>query len=287
VLVRPPLLALAASAVAGGALASPGTAAAASYAGGGLTPAAPLVSARVADSGAVEVAGQAIARCARGAAVDEHLVVRGTLRPGGAFVGTATRNYRVSVREWRLVKVTATGLFAGPRAVGNLRVVVRVRRGRGTPTVTCDSATQRWEARVVPVPAGTPSAPVAGAYYGATTQGGRYLPFPLVLRVAPGATRIDAALYRLRRRCQGATSDDFANNSPGAPIRPDGTFNVVQRYSQRFPDSVEHFTFTFAGRFTTAGAAGAVRGTSVLRDVRDRRIVGRCDTGPVFWTAAR
>jgi hypothetical protein len=159
-----------------------------------------------------------------------------------------------------------------------------VRRGKQRPLV-CDSHDQRWVARAVPVAVGAPAGPAPGAYYGATMQPGRYLPYPLALRVSPG--RVDAAIYRLRRRCRGAVSDEIANNSPATPIRPDGSFSIIQRYSQPFTDSVEYFTFQLSGRFFAAGAAGTLRSTSTLRDLKTHRVIGHCDSGALIWTASR
>jgi hypothetical protein len=260
-------------------------AAGASFAGGALTSAAPLVSVRVADVGSgVEVAGEAIVRCAGGSAVDERLVVRTHLTPAGTFAGTATRSYRVSSKETRSVRVTVAGKIVGSRVDGTLRIAANVRRTKERP-LACDSRDQRWAARGVPVAVGAPGGPVPGTYYGATTQRGRYLPYPVALRVSPG--RVDAAIYRLRRRCRGAVSDEIANNSPATPIRPDGSFSLVQRYSQPFTDAVEYFTFRLSGRFFAAGARGTVRSTSVLRDLKTGKVIGRCDSGSLVWTAAR
>jgi hypothetical protein len=285
--ITPRRLAVCAALITGLLEPAPALAAAGSYGGGALTRAAPLVSVRVADTGpSIQVAGEAIATCAGGTSVDERLIVR-TSVSGGVFTGVATRTYRVSSVETRLVRMAASGAVADGIAHGALRLAVLVRR-RGRPPVSCDSHNQSWEARAVPVAVGTPGRPAPGAgYYGATTQPGRYLPYPVALKVSASGTQVDFAIYRLRRRCHGAVSDEVANNSPPAAIRPDGSFSVTQRYSQRFTDSIEEFTFVFAGRFGAGGAGGSLRGSSVLRDLRTHKVIGRCDSGPLAWTAAR
>jgi hypothetical protein len=43
----------------------------------------------------------------------------------------------------------------------------------------------------------------------------------------------------------------------------------------------------FTGRFAAGGASGLLRGSSILRDLRTRKVIGRCDSGRLGWTAAR
>jgi hypothetical protein len=254
------------------------------YAGGFLTAAAPLVAMRVA-SGRVVLEGQAIARCAGRSPVEDYVVLRTLVDPNGSFRGHGVRTYRVSATESRSVSLTASGVLVDPgRAAGSLRLRILVRR-RGRPLVRCSSDTQHWEARSASGPASGPPAPLAGvSYYGAIAQRG-LLPFPLALHVSQNGARVDAAVYRLYRRCRGVSSRDIANDAPPAAIRPDGSFATVQRYSQRFVDAIESFTFRFAGRFSTMGVGGTLRATSILRGLRTRRVMGRCDSGTVTWTA--
>ena len=98
---------------------------------------------------------------------------------------------------------------------------------------------------------------------------------------------MDAIIFRIGRRCLGAASDQLPNNMPGATIRPGGGFYAVQRYRQRFTDSIEQFQFQVFGTFTTRGATGTLRATSILRDPRTGRVVGRCSSGSVAWAAVR
>jgi hypothetical protein len=261
----------------------------AAYAGGGLTSSAPLVGLRVDATGRrIAFDGGAIVRCARGPAVDERLVLRTALAPSGGFTGTTRRTRRVSRIETRFIRLSATGRTGDRRqASGTLRLLVTVRR-RGRAAVSCNSGTVRWQARSVtglpPAGAGRPS---AGALFGATRHRAGAAPFPFAMRVTRDRRRVDAIMFRIGRRCQGAASDQLPNNMPGATIRPDGSFYAVQRYSQRFTDSIEYFQFQVFGTFTTRGATGTLRATSILRDPRTRRVVGRCSSGLVAWAAVR
>lgn len=259
------------------------------YGGGALTPAAPLIGLRIAASGArVAFEGEVIARCAGRPPVDERLTVLAAgLTAEGSFHGYATRTYRLSPRETRTVRLAVTGqVVDARRASGMLRLLAYVHRV-GRPTVRCDSREQHWEGRSVPGVTPGPPAPLAGAsYYGGTTQRGREIPFPFALRVASDGRNVDTSVFRVHRRCTGVVSNDVPNDMPPAAIAPDGAFSVTQRYSQRFVDSTEFFTFTLAGRFVTEGASGTLRATSLLRDLRTRRVIGRCNSGLVRWAAA-
>ena len=266
---------------AAGRAAAPSTA---TYAGGFLTAAAPLVALRVA-SGRITLEGQAIARCAGRGPVEDHVVLRIPVGPDGSFRGHDLVTYRVSATESRTVSLTASGILVdSTRAAGSLRLGVLIRR-RGRPLLHCSSGAQHWEARSASGPSSGPPEPLAGvSYYGAIAQRG-LLPFPLALHVSPDRGRVDAAVYRIYRRCRGVSSRDIANDAPPTAIRSDGSFSTVQRYNQRFVDAIESFTFRFAGRFSTMRVGGTVRATSILRALRTHRVIGRCDSGTVTWAA--
>lgn len=257
------------------------------YAGGAFTRAAPLVGLRVAPTGKrVSFEGEAIARCAGGERVDERLTVFSALPASGEFRGRDQRTFRLTASESRVVTLSVNGKVADARrASGTFRMEVVVRR-RGRPPMPCDSRLQRWEARSAPrVPPGPP-APRAGAgYYGTTKQRARFVAYPFALRVSADARQVETAAFRVRRRCTGVLSGDVPSDMPAAPIGPDGTFSSVHRYSQRFPDALEEFSFTLAGRFTTAGVGGSLRARSTVRDPSTRRVIGRCDSGSVLWAA--
>lgn len=257
------------------------------YGGGALTPAAPLVALRALPTRTqVVVDAEAIARCTATMSVDERMRVRATLRGGRTFAAVGTRAYEVSRFETRSVRLLVRGrMIDATRAAGTLRVLVKVRRVRG-PQQSCDSGSQPWQARAVTgAPPQPGPAPSGAALYGSTFQGGRFVPFPLALRVSADATRVQSAIFRVFRRCRGASSDDVSNNMPPAPVVADGRFTVTQRYSERYSDAVEEFTFRFSGRFTAAGAEGTLRATSLVRSLRSRAITGRCDSGSVRWVA--
>jgi len=261
----------------------------AAYAGGALTSSAPLVGLRVDARGRrIAFDGGAIVRCARGPAVDERLIVRTAISASGSFRGFSHRSRRVSRVETRLIRLSVVGRTADrQRASGTLRLLVTVRR-RGRAAVSCSSGFVRWQARsVIGLPPASAARPSAGALFGATRQRAGAAPFPFALRVTRDRRRVDAIMFRIGRRCQGAASDQLPNNMPGATIRPGGGFYAVQRYRQRFTDSVEYFQFQVFGTFTTGGATGTLRATSTLRDPRSGRVVGRCSSGSVAWAAVR
>lgn len=259
----------------------------AAYGGGALTPAAPLVDLRVSPAPTrISFEGEAIARCARGAPVDERLTVGAPLAASGSFRGLATRTYRLSATETRTVRLIVAGrVIDAQRASGVMRIAVSIRRPRQA-AVRCDSQVQRWQSRAPGAIDPAPGPPLAGAgYYGRTLQRLHYLPFPFALRVSTDGTRVDTALFRVYRRCRGVASDEVPNDMPPAGIQPDGSFSVTQRYSQRFPDSIEYFTFVLSGRFSAGGVGGTLRATSFARDPRTRRVIGHCDSGSVAWRA--
>ena len=257
------------------------------YAGGAFTPAAPLVGLRVASTGRrVAFEAEAIARCAGAERVNERLTVFSPLAANNTFRARNHRTFRLTASESRTVILVAAGtLTDARRAAGTFRMVVVVRR-RGRAAVRCDSRVQRWEARWAPgVAPGSPAPRPGAGYYGTTSQRARFVAYPFLLRVSPSGTQVETAAFRVRRRCTGVLSGDVPNDMPATPIGADGSFSAVHRYSQRFPDAIEDFTFRLTGRFTTQGVGGSLRATSTVRHPRTRRVIGRCDSGTVSWRA--
>ena len=256
------------------------------YGGGGVTQAAALTATRVDSTGRrLTFEGQAIAACAGAPAVDEGLTARAAIGPGGGFRGGASRSYRVSRTETRTVRLSVGGvLSSSQRAGGTMRLTVLVRR-TGRPVVRCDTGLQRWQARSTAGVQLGAQPPRGATYFGATNQRGRPVPLPFVMSLSSDARSVESTLFRVRRRCTGARSDDLPNNTPGVPLGPDGSFSIVQRYSQRFPDSIEHYTFAVRGRVGSTGAQGTLRASSILRNPRTQQVIGRCDSGLLLWRA--
>jgi hypothetical protein len=131
--------------------------------------------------------------------------------------------------------------------------------------------------------AGAPAPPQpSGAYLGLTSQAAA-VPKPFVLRVDRRATRIGIAIFDYVRQCR-RSAFRLSNVTPGARIRPDGTFSLRERFPLRYRGGIrERFRIQIDGRFTAGGVGGSLRVTTVAR--RAGREIDRCNTGPLTFAA--
>ena len=228
-----------------------------------------LVAFRMADDGtgrvAVKVAagcGMAHARRAIGLAAD------------GTFAVGATDNRRLPGGVRRRSEITLTGQMVGPVASGTVRArLIFLRRGRVVER--CNSGTREWNARAAVAGSAPAAAQPETGYHGLTDQTGR--PFPFVLRVGPGARRVQAAAFVYHQKCRRGPFE-WENVTPGAEIRPDGSFTLRERFTYRWAEGRERFRVKVDGRFTDTGVNGTLSVSSILRSPGGRTL-DRCTTG--------
>jgi hypothetical protein len=270
-----------------GAIAWTDSAHAADY-GGGNTPASVrsahrslvLVGVRTAADGTAQVRVVVQARCGSG-----ETTRRLPLAPDGSFSLAAT--VRDRAREDRRVRRTArfsvAGRVAGAAGSGTASVRLTFRRG-GRVRARCSSGTRAWHVRAAGAePAGAAARP-NGAYYGLTSQAERRIR-PFTLRVDPRGRRVRVAIFEYRQRC-GSGPREWSNVTPGARIRPDGTFRLRERFVYRYRNANERFVVRMDGRFTPNGVSGAFSVSATARALRGGRVLGRCSTGPQSFAAA-
>ncbi len=136
-----------------------------------------------------------------------------------------------------------------------------------------------------------PGAPGAAApaqpgatYLGLTSQQGD-VPRPFLLAVVPSGARVKTTIFQYKLVC-GKLSYESNDVSPGARIRPDGTFRSRDRFAFRSPRVVERARVAVDGSFSAGHASGTVRVRSVVRNRRTGRLIDRCDTGPLTFAAS-
>jgi hypothetical protein len=268
--------------VAAAALAWPAAADATDY-GGGTAPDSvaranrqlTLVAMRTFDDGSARVGVKVAAGCGLGSA-------RRAVQPAadGTFSFTASVRRRVpgspGVRQTS--RISLAGRLAGASATGTVTARLTFRRG-GRVVDRCNSGARTWQARAAAAePAAGPPVP-NGAYHGLTGQRSR--PYPLVLRVNANATRVATAVFEYRQRCRRGPFE-WENITPGALLRPDGTFSLRERFTFRWEEGRERYRVKVDGRFTPSGVNGTLSVSSVLRS-SSGRVIDRCRTGRVAF----
>jgi hypothetical protein len=180
---------------------------------------------------------------------------------------------------------TVSGRFEGNTAVGEVYGRLRIRRPNGR-VVKCTTGNPKpWQLRQ-PVPVTGPGPPQGTTtYLGLTSEQGSE-PRPFLLRVGRNTGRVAFAVFDYTRRC-GRDAYLLNNITPGGPIRPDGTFSLRERFTLRYtrPRQAERFLVAVDGQFAAGAVTGTVRVTTVVRRRGSRRVVDRCDTGPLTFSA--
>ena len=205
-----------------------------------------------------------------------------TLAPDGSFRFSRIRTARQFGHRLRAV-VTVRGRFDGAAASGTVRGRLRNQHPNGVVRHCSTRGARGWQLRMAAAPgAPTPAQPGA-TYHGLTSQQGN-VPRPFLLAVERSAARVKATIFEYKVGC-AKLSYESNDVSPGARIRPDGTFVVRESFAFRSPRLVERVRVRVAGGFSAGQASGTVRVHSVVRARRSGRVVDRCDTGQLTFNA--
>jgi hypothetical protein len=267
-------------------LVAPGVAGAAvtpgDYGGGALRPDKPgrltrgegWTWARVGTDGRARIGGAFHATCGP-ARFDAEV----TLAPDGSFRFTRERRFTTVGLRIRAV-VTVRGRFDGTGASGTLVGHLRSRGADGR--VRRCSTRGPWQLRM-PAVAATPAPAQPGAVYrGLTSQQGD-VPRPYLLGVTRRG-RVETTVFEYKMVC-GKLAYATNDVSPGARIRPDGTFRVRERFTLGSRRIAERVRVRIDGGFRAGGVAGTVRVRSVVRNRRTGRLIDRCDSGSLTFAA--
>jgi hypothetical protein len=220
----------------------------------------------------------AVRACSRGRSTEGESAGTVTVAPDGTFSGALTRRRQARAVGFS-IRVTVAGRIEAGRATGSIRVVTR-RRGRPY----C-SGEVPFDARPAPVLSGDPAPVPAGAVLVGRTSGRSGGPFGFNLRVSADGRRIERVVTTWREGCRAVRRTEETNYSPTIAIRPDGTFTKTERFTVRFSDATQRVTVVTTGRFVAGGATGTLRARSTARSRRTGRVIDRCDTGALTWSA--
>jgi hypothetical protein len=202
----------------------------------------------------------------------------------GSFAFTRSRRYRSRGHRLRAI-VTVRGRFDGAAASGRILAGLRNRHPDGKVRRCATSRRgARWQLRQPAAPSAPAPAQARATYRGLTSQSGSE-PRPFLLRVARAGDRIVTSVFEYTRACR--KGEFFLNDvSPGARIRPDGTFTIREGFTLPYVRNDERFRIRIDGQFRAGAVAGTLRVTTVLRRRGSGRVTDRCDTGPLTFSAA-
>ncbi|CAA9525153.1 MAG: hypothetical protein AVDCRST_MAG85-3167 [uncultured Solirubrobacteraceae bacterium] len=216
--------------------------------------------------------------CSRGRSTEGESAGTVTVAPDGTFSGALNRRRQARAVGFS-IRVTVAGRIEAGRATGTLRVVTR---RRGKPYCSGDVA---FDARPAAALSGEPAPVPAGAVLVGRTSGRSGGPFGFNLRVSADGKRIERVVTTWREGCRSVRGTEETNYSPTIAIRPDGTFTKTERFTVRFSDATQRVTVVTTGRFVAGGATGTVRARSTARSRKTKRVIDRCNTGALTWSA--
>lgn len=263
----------------------PSAASAQTFAGGSIGPggaANPVGTSelgfRIAGSRIV-VRGAVLMGCRRGRTAEAEGRGAAPLNPDGTFRVTFGRR-RLQPHDPRFRRrVVVTGQVRGQEIAGRAEAT-----GRGGGVRGCRAASD-YVARTAPALPGDAAPPPGGAtLIGMNSSRGG--PFGVNLRVSADGSRITQFVASARFRCRRLKPYHETNYSPPISVNPDGTFRFVERFRVRYRRVVDRVRVVTEGRFVNGGAVGTWQTRSRSRSKRTGRIVDRCTTGRLDWSAA-
>jgi hypothetical protein len=200
----------------------------------------------------------------------------------GAF--TVARAYTSDGGRLR-ARVTLTGRTLGDEAVGALTATGTLREPGRRAAIECAKTTVDWRAHRVGTAAAATGAVARDALLvGVTTGADKHAPVsPILLRTSADGRSLPRAKWRVAVACDRTADDDLA--FAFRPIRLSATGRFVADVHAVDPhdDTTWDLSVRFGGHVGADGAAGYLR--VVERADRGGRIVNRCDTGRLRWSA--
>lgn len=209
------------------------------------------------------------------------------IAPDGTFRARLVDRSRLGKRRW-VTRLRVSGRIDGPRADGT----VSARGGLKGRKARCRGTTT-WTSVIPGEPAGPAGVPPGGSVlHGLVTSGGP-TPFGIALRVSGDAGTVTRLLFETPYTCKFRRGVDEVwrrrhevMHEEGGPIRPDGSFRIVNRFRIRYADAVERARVAVRGQFQSGGAAtGTIKVSSVIRAKRTGRVVARCFSSTREWSA--
>lgn len=230
----------------------------------------------------ITIRGAAVIRCRRNGPTEVEGAGSGPLNPDGTFRVTfgGRRLQPTTAGPGYRRRIVVSGQVRGGEIVGRLEATATGGGLRG-----CRGAFDVL-ARTAPALGTDPAPPPAGrTLIGmlATPRG----PFAVNLRVGPTGGRITHFIAGARYTCRRIRRPfQETNYSPPFRIAADGTFRFVERFRIRYRDAIERVAVTTEGRFVAGGAVGTWRARAYTRSRRTGRIIDRCGTGRLNWSAS-
>lgn len=231
------------------------------------------------ESGRVTVRGVVLMRCRGGEKSEAEGTGSGSVNADGTFRVTFNRRQLQPGRSRGYRRtVVVSGQVRGQEIVGRVEATATGGQVRG-----CQGAFD-YLARTAPaLPADAAPPPANGTLIGMNSSRGG--PFAVNLRVSADATRITQFVTGARYTCRRLRPYHETNYSPPIRINPDGTFRFVERFRTNYRNAVERITVITEGRFVNGGAVGTWQAQTRARSKRTKRIIDRCDTGKLTWSA--
>jgi hypothetical protein len=236
------------------------------------------------DTVTIRAAGAIV--CGKGVSGEGEASGTGPIAADGTFSLELEEQEQEIEADWSS-SVRATGQVAAGRATGTLRVDID---GPGD-----DDCVGTLPFTAVTVGDLSGAAPV-DAPRGATLFG-RMLrpplapsgaPFSFNLRMSADGRTVRRFVFGFHHKCS-KRYESFEQTwyVSAAKVRADESFRRTERTSITYSDVRESLTAVVEGHFVTGGATGTARVRSVLRSRKTRRVVGRCDSGLMAWSAIR
>jgi hypothetical protein len=219
---------------------------------------------------------------------DQPLVMEGTapVAPDGSFSAEGQGQSQGTVGERITAPYKVSGVANSAFVEGMMTTSVRRTRNGRTTTCRLRVSGKRFHAPLAIEAVEPYSTMLTMPLFGLTRDVPGHRPVPIVIRKGRIGTHVFAA-WVATPSCDrpGVEVFDFANVTPLMRLGRHGGFARHERFTLRFHDGKVGVRADTTGTMQVASARGTIRLRETQYAKDGRRVIARCDTGVLHWSA--
>jgi hypothetical protein len=207
-----------------------------------------------------------------------------TPNPDGTFVAAGAIASTGAFGEKLAGRFSMAGTASVQRIDGRLTTTLKRTRKGKTASCQVRGLNGSFATRAPATPSGATKQTLSAPLYGTSSGAVGDLYGSVVVRPSTQAGRI-YLVWSSDGKCDHGDAKPFVNTTPAMRVDKHGAYSRHEQFTESFADSQVSFRADTTGRLLTDGASGTIRLRQTVRSPRGK-LLRRCDTGTLRWTAA-